>query len=266
MVLALSANQYNVLADCFSPLPRIEGKNVDAQEELPEVDSIHTILDDPELAECFAHFPFDANLAPFDRFVNFPSDDFRNPMDLKWIQQHQFEDEELNRIRQCNPNQYVTKFIDDLPMICYRKDHLVPENEWKICIPSALLSDMIRWNHVLLGHCEATRLYDSIRVMFYHRSLKNRIDTYSCRTCQKYKQQGRTHGHLFREAILLPFEEVHIDVIGPWKVTVAGQEIEVLALTCIEPVINLVELIRINNKTAEHVAQQFENCWLFRYP
>jgi len=81
--------KYNVLADCFSRLPRIEGKNVDAQEELPEVDSkFHSIPDDPELAECFAHFPFDANLAPFDSFVNFPSDDFRNPMDLKWIQQH----------------------------------------------------------------------------------------------------------------------------------------------------------------------------------
>ena len=29
---------------------------------------------------------------------------------------------------------------------------------------------------------------------------------------------------------------------------------------------NLIELIRINNKTAEHVAQQFENTWLARYP
>lgn len=46
----------------------------------------------------------------------------------------------------------------------------------------------------------------------------------------------------------------------------ADQEIEVLALTCIEPATNLVEIIRINNKTTEHVAQQFENCWLSRYP
>jgi len=61
--------KYNVLADLFCRLPRIEGKNVDAQEELPEVDSkFHSILDDPEFAECFAHFPFDANLAPFDSF------------------------------------------------------------------------------------------------------------------------------------------------------------------------------------------------------
>ena len=257
--------KYNVLADCFSRLPRIEGKD---EGESSEVESkFHSILDNQELAECFTNFPFDHNSAPFDSFVNFPSDNIRNPMDLKWIQEHQFEDKELNRIHQSNPNQYVTKFIDDYAMICYRKDPLVPEHEWKICIPSLLLGDMIRWNHVLLGHCGATRLYDSIRVMFYHPRLKNRVDTYNCKTCQKYKQQGRSHGHLpEREALLLPFEEVHIDLIGPWKVTVSGREIEVLALTCIEPVTNLVELIRINNKTAEHVAQQFENCWLSRYP
>ncbi len=108
-------------------------------------------------------------------------------------------------------------------MICYRKHPLVPENEWRIYIPSVPLDDMIRWNHILMGHCGATRLYDSIRVMFYHTSLKNRVDTYNCKTCQKYSQQGRAHGHLpEREALLLPFEEVHIDLIGPWKVTVAG--------------------------------------------
>ena len=29
---------------------------------------------------------------------------------------------------------------------------------------------------------------------------------------------------------------------------------------------NLVELIRIENKTAEHVCRKFEECWLNRYP
>ena len=43
------------------------------------------------------------------------------------------------------------------------------------------------------------------------------------------------------------------------------------ALTCINPVTNLVKIIRIQNKTkqnktSEHVAHQFKNCWLLRYP
>ena len=37
-------------------------------------------------------------------------------------------------------------------------------------------------------------------------------------------------------------------------------------MTCIDPVTNLVEIVRVQNKTAAHVAQQFENCWLSRYP
>ena len=38
------------------------------------------------------------------------------------------------------------------------------------------------------------------------------------------------------------------------------------AITCIDPVTNLVELICINNKTSPHVSNQFKNCWLSRYP
>ena len=41
---------------------------------------------------------------------------------------------------------------------------------------------------------------------------------------------------------------------------------EFKALTCIDPVTNLVELIWIMNRTMGHVAEQFENSWLARYP
>ena len=37
-------------------------------------------------------------------------------------------------------------------------------------------------------------------------------------------------------------------------------------LTCIDPVSNVAEAIRIRNKTSEHVAKQFRNSWLSRYP
>ena len=57
-----------------------------------------------------------------------------------------------------------------------------------------------------------------------------------------------------------------MDLIGPWKIRVQGIEIEFNALTCIDPVTNLVELTRINNKTSAHVATKFEQVWLSRYP
>ena len=69
-----------------------------------------------------------------------------------------------------------------------------------------------------------------------------------------------------RHATLAPWNKVAVDLIGPWAVTVGQHKYEFDALTCIDPVTNLVEIIRLNNRTAHHVAQQFENVWLSRYP
>ena len=38
------------------------------------------------------------------------------------------------------------------------------------------------------------------------------------------------------------------------------------ALIFIDPVSNLVEIVRINNKTSQHISDQFSNTWLARYP
>jgi hypothetical protein len=64
----------------------------------------------------------------------------------------------------------------------------------------------------------------------------------------------------------VPCQENRIDLIGPWKVMVQGIAVEFLSLTMFDPVTNVVELTRIENKTAGHVAQQYVNVWLSRYP
>jgi hypothetical protein len=65
---------------------------------------------------------------------------------------------------------------------------------------------------------------------------------------------------------LVPWYEVAVDLIGPWTLQVHGQEIAFWALTCIDTVSNLVEVVRIENKSAAHVGMMFENLWLSRYP
>ena len=57
-----------------------------------------------------------------------------------------------------------------------------------------------------------------------------------------------------------------VDLIGPWKIKVRGREYEFSALTCIDTVTNLVELVRINNKSSEEVSKRFAQNWLSRYP
>ncbi len=61
---------------------------------------------------------------------------------------------------------------------------------------------------------------------------------------------------------IAPWEEVAIDLIGPWKVKVNGQQVEFNVLTCIDTAWNLVELIRIDNKTAKHIPDKFTQSWL----
>jgi hypothetical protein len=62
------------------------------------------------------------------------------------------------------------------------------------------------------------------------------------------------------------WEEVNINLIGPWKVKVNGQQVEFNALTCIDTALNLVKLIHIDNKTADHIRDKFTQSWLCQYP
>jgi hypothetical protein len=55
---------------------------------------------------------------------------------------------------------------------------------------------------------------------------------------------------------IAPWEEVAIDLIGPWKVKVNGQQVEFNALTCIDTALNLGKLIHVDNKTAEHICDK----------
>jgi hypothetical protein len=64
----------------------------------------------------------------------------------------------------------------------------------------------------------------------------------------------------------MPWQEIAVDLIGPWTIKVPGEPITFMALTIVDTVTNLPELIRLSNKTAAHVGLQLENAWLSRYP
>ena len=73
-------------------------------------------------------------------------------------------------------------------------------------------------------------------------------------------EQGRGYGKLPpRHAAIAPWNEVCVDLIGPWEIVVNGNICEFKALTCIDSVTNIVKLIRITNKMMRHVAEQFKN-------
>ena len=87
--------------------------------------------------------------------------------------------------------------------------------------------------------------------------------------CQQHKQLGKGYGyHAPRLARLAPWTEVAVDLIGPWKYYNEETEIEYTfnALTCIDTVTKFVEIICVRYKNSIHIAQQFANCWLLRFP
>jgi len=88
-----------------------------------------------------------------------------------------------------------------------------------------------------------------------------------CDDCQRHKAAQRGYGHTAaREALMPPWREVAVDLIGPWELSIGGHVMSFQALTIIDTVTNLVELVRLDNKTSSNVALQFENTWLARYP
>ena len=85
-----------------------------------------------------------------------------------------------------------------------------------------------------------------------------------CEACQNVQNYlaGAGFGKLPpRNAFLLGWSEVTVDLIFPWKITMSAQAIACHVLTCVNTVTNLPEISRINNKTSECIAMKFANNW-----
>ena len=85
--------------------------------------------------------------------------------------------------------------------------------------------------------------------------------------CQKHKLDDRGYGLLPEQEIRSePSEEVAVDLIGPWNINIRGKPYKFKALTSIDTVTALVEIVRIDEKTADNIARKFSQSWLARYP
>ena len=246
----------NVLADCFSRLPRmskvLEGGNGSANKgtivdfnslkppEDPD-DQFHieeTVLDANTCADFLPYVdPRDPEV--FESFLNLPTlEEMDNPVTMHRIQEEQFEDQDLNERMRQNTSKFIIQYIQEKPIIC-----IGSMQDWKIALPITLIKPIIRWYHKVLGHCGKERLYETISSRFFAPGLYTAVQQYDCDDCQRYKLLGAGYGLLPpREAKLAPWDEVAIDLIGPWKIELPNKsKVEIMALTCIDTVTNLVE-------------------------
>ena len=182
-----------------------------------------------------------------------------NPLICAHIRELQQQDEQLFALQVKYPDNYVNLQLDDNvdDIICYKKDPT--QSNWKFALlKSMMVIDTVKWFHQVMGHPGEKRLWATLNQRYHHPKLHYHIEKLKCKDCQKYKLEGQGYGLLpKREVWIAPWEEVSMDLIGPWKVKVNGQQVEFNALTCIDTASNLVELIRIDNKTAKHICDKF---------
>ena len=80
-----------------------------------------------------------------------------------------------------------------------------------------------------------------------------------CSHCQTHKLFGCGYGLLPECKVrIAPWEDVVIDLIGPWTVKVNGCKVEFNALTCIDNASNIVELVHIDNR--HHCTSAINSC------
>ena len=298
-ILHYVKGEENGLADTLSRLPRTEGQSAVSPPSSPNSD----LARDPaesffHLENHFSHFSvassglFNNNgYSPINHdeddllysfsvatdddallqcLLNFPEvddDQSPHPLDFQVLATAQNTDEHLQQKLVDDPTHYARMLMaENVQLICY----VPPNNQpWKICVPDALIDHMIEWYHVILNHVGITRLQQTMALHFYHREMRTRVERLVtvCEACQRHKLSGRGYGELPpREAQIAPWQQIAVDLIGPWKIRVNENLLTFRALTIIDTVTNLPELIRISNKSAAHVGLQLENAWLSRYP
>jgi hypothetical protein len=244
----------NVMADAFSRLPVKpivgEKSHVGPGESPTAPDNAFVIeMDDPALLECFLNHPSSEEIPHF-------------PLEHQETQQRQFADAELIALRQEKPHQFpVIGMGNNVHLVCHQR---LPTEAWKTAVPTGVIGDLINWCHITLNHIGMTRLRETIATQFHCPRLKAPVEqrVASCDACQRNKAIGPGCSELpERDAQLLPWNEVAVDLIGTWRISMDGQELEFNALTYVDPVTDLVKLTCMQNKTAAHVGMIFENNW-----
>ena len=261
----------NILADNLSRLHRLttpaqlaEGKKL--------IEPAAVTDDECEFDEAFLLDTYDPEiLEVLECYLNLPEAQVpeNNPLSYEYIAEQQQQDEKLQALRAKYPKNYFYKRLDDDvdEILCHVKDGHDYNTQWRIALPESMLDETVKWFHIVLGHPGEKRLRETLTQRYWHPRLRHKIDHFKCGDCQKHKLDGRGYGLLpEREVKVAPWEEVAIDLIGPWEIKVNGRMVEFNALTCIDTATNLVEMIRIDNKSAAHIRDKFAQSWLSRYP
>ena len=189
------------------------------------------------------------------------------PVNLSLIARSQRNDEMIKQMKQKHPGNFRERPIGLNNILEYRSPVI---RDYRIILPHDLQQKIIEWYHQILNHPGSTKLYATLSKYFYFSGMKEYINEYtkSCDTCQRYKLPQKAYGELPEKLYidLHPWEEISVDLIGPWTVNLHGQQMQFHALTTVDHATGIAEINRIKNKSSSHIAMTFINNYLARYP
>ena len=135
-----------------------------------------------------------------------------------------------------------------------------------IFLTDDMLPRLVMWCHHLTAHAEGmVWLETSMQHHCWHSNLRGEIwnQLNACDTCSMMKKNFPKEGQLAPcDVPCILWLEAHVDLIGPWKLKSQGVAAKFWGMTIIDPVTNLVEIVRVTSTKSAKNARTFKNTWL----
>jgi hypothetical protein len=131
-----------------------------------------------------------------DCFLNLPNEDeLPLALDLQLIATGQRNDQSLWQRHLAHPIQYPEQQFGEIQLLTYRP---LPNAQWKICVPTQQLCDLIQWCHQALSYCGLHRLLKTIMMHLGHPNIHTvaKDIMHNCEACQWQKVPGLQYAYL----------------------------------------------------------------------
>jgi len=193
------------------------------------------------------------------------------PLNLSLIAEQQLADTSLTTALAAPKPVYTKTVRENVELYVHAK-------QTAIYVPVSLRASLLQWYHLTLQHPGVKRMQATLKENFYWPGVDAAVENLvkNCDTCQRCKLTAvKKYGKipLPADSKLTPWEEVHVDLIGPWDVRYNSSDApgkstieKIHALTIIDKATGWPEFSAIRNKSSLHIALMFDSCWLSRYP
>ena len=193
------------------------------------------------------------------------------PLGYSLLERLQKQCAQVQELLAAKPDEYTTKMLQ-----CSNEEfNIIVDKKECIVVPKALQKLAIEWYHTTLQHPGKTRMYLTISQHYWWPKMKAQIEKHCqrCKECALTKKSQKQYGLLpAKETVeITPWKTLCIDLIGPYTIGPVNKKKQHLCatlhcLTMIDPATGWFEIVEIDDKKADNIANMLEIHWLTRYP